>query len=268
MTENQDTEGKVAADRNAGARLNTASIILTVSIALNLFFVGFLLGVGPRVLGNYHAQDEQVSAGRASDPSLGPLIGSSPAKTLPAFLRVMRDLPEATRVKFRVKMQETRKEIRPIREQMHRTRAQAITVLTTAPLDTAALEEVFQSQRSLMAEAERTAQQALLEFLDSLSEEERSLVSEKLEAAIVSMPARRPDPRNGDVSTGPRDEIRNRLKQKWLNGNDRPAPPPPTAEDPTASGQDTQYSANRRRLRIIGRKQRSRNRGSSFSVQV
>ena len=199
MTDNStNTNGTPSPAKSS--RLSTQSIILIVSVALNIFIIGVLIGIGPRLLTH-----------GGPPPGAEHIVGNSPANTMHSFFRVMRAMPDEIRVKFRKQMKQTKGDVRPVWRSMRDNRGKVMDILTTSPLDQAALSDVFADQNALRQKAEQISQTALLSFLQSLTEEEKALFVEELKKAAEAGPSK-------GLAGGHRGD-------KWHSLRDRPERP-------------------------------------------
>lgn len=207
MTDNStNTSGTPGPAKPSG--LSTQSIILIVSVALNIFVIGVLVGIGPRLL--FHG---------GPPPGDSHFAGVSPADTMRSFFRVMHTMPDDIRAKFRKQMKETKGEVRPVWRGLRQNREKTLDILTTAPLDHAALSDIFADQNALRQQAEQISQTALLNFLASLTEEEKALFAQELKKAVddgLGGPSKGPHP-GAHPSAHP--------GAKWQSFHDRPGKP-------------------------------------------
>jgi uncharacterized membrane protein len=131
-------------------------ILLIVSLALNLFLVGAIVGglvVGQRL--------------RAQRP---PPMG-------PALWAAARDLPKEQRAAYREILRgETRRQLRAARE----ARAEAWSGLTEEPLDADAVRRRLAVARALDSQARGALEDRIVAFAETLSPEDRARFAEGL----------------------------------------------------------------------------------------
>jgi uncharacterized membrane protein len=126
---------------------------LLASFILNVLFVGVLLGQLP----NRFATGSVVRQ-RMDD--------------------AINDLPEPQRSRFRQKMEQTRKEVQPIRDQIQEARGEAIRVFVAEAFDEAAYDRQVNKISELRAELTKRMAASVKEVAKDLPPEQRETLSE------------------------------------------------------------------------------------------
>lgn len=171
MTDTQNTQ---ASEPNRKKRLSLTLILFILSFALNLFFVGLLVGLAPKLIA-VHDQVWHDGKGVGEHRFMGPHMGS-----LRQVKRGLYMLPDEMKQKMREQMKSSRTEIRPVFRELHENSRETIEILKTSPLDVAALQQNFDKQNELRGKAERLGQTSFIAFLESLNDEEKAELSKAL----------------------------------------------------------------------------------------
>ena len=128
-------------------------LTFVVSIVLNVFFVGLLLGHLPARLDRASLAEQRMDAAASQ-------------------------LPEPIRSQFRKNMEQTRHELQPIRDQIQKARNEALRIFVTDPFDESAYDQqVSQITASRVQLAGRMAE-TMKQAAKELSLEQRQAVAE------------------------------------------------------------------------------------------
>ena len=130
------------------------SILLIVSLALNLFLVGLLAG-------------GRLADWRHPDPVAGGVFGPG------AVSRLMRELPESVRVDARQLFIERRPEIRRRMRALGDARRDAYHALTAEPFDQQAFADAMAVVRERTLNLQESVQAVLIDLSDDLDAETR-----------------------------------------------------------------------------------------------
>lgn len=130
-------------------------ITLLASIILNVLFLGVLLGQLP----NRFA------------------MGSSFQQRMDAAIN---DLPEPARSRFRDKIEQTRKEVQPIRDQLQQARNETIRVFAAEPFDEAAYDRHVSDISELRVELGKRMAASMKQLATGLPAEQRQMLAEGL----------------------------------------------------------------------------------------
>ena len=129
-------------------------MLLVVSIALNVAFVGFLIG-------------RSMAPHRAFDPAAH-------------YPRWVRSLPEPRREELRPFLRQHRQNIRPRLRAIRTGHQEVMRAILAEPFDPAMLEQALQSRRRHHLQSQDTNDAAFVEFVRQLTQQERQTLAHDL----------------------------------------------------------------------------------------
>jgi uncharacterized membrane protein len=134
---------------------------LLASIILNVLFVGVFLGQLPNrfATGSFFRQRMETA---------------------------INDLPEPARSRFRQKMEQTRKEVEPIRDQIQEARNEAIRVFVAEPFDETAYDRQVSKISELRGELAKRMAASVKEASRELPSEQRQTLAEAFKRPATS----------------------------------------------------------------------------------
>jgi uncharacterized membrane protein len=156
-----------------GPSTNTRRLViaLSISVALNLFLLGFMSARGLGRREHRHPPPHRPHPAQV-DERPGPRAGGAPHVNAPRMLRKARRLglgeeAQAVLKEQRAAMRERRKGLRAARESVARA-------MTAEPFDPAALEAAFDAQRQAHSAAQAAAHATMVELASKLDADGRA----------------------------------------------------------------------------------------------
>jgi uncharacterized membrane protein len=130
-------------------------VTLLASIILNVLLVGVLLGQLPTRFATRSSFQQRMDT-------------------------AINDLPEPARSRFRDKMEQTRKEVQTIRDEIQKARNETIRVFVADPFDGAAYDRHVSHITELRVELGKRMAASMKEFATGLPSEQRQMLAEGL----------------------------------------------------------------------------------------
>jgi|GEM_PF-1806422 len=150
------------AEKPEKKRGSAGRILLIISLAANLFLLGLLAG-------------GWASGFRIRGPMAANFMQPNLTANLP-IRQLARQLPDATRLKLHDALVSKRKQNRTITHDLRQSRRAVFQALEAEPFDVGRLGQAFTAYRQADLEHRELSHQVLLDFLDSLDEQERAFV--------------------------------------------------------------------------------------------
>ncbi len=151
---------------NTGGKRRWTTLLLIVSLALNLIIVGVIAGFALR----------------------GPKIGTPSAPSMPGAISLLRAVPDSHRGELRSAFKDQRTTLQSYRKEIDGLRDAFLAVISTDPLDVAKLEELLASHRAIESNISQSGQALLLKTITTMDLDARLELVEKAK----KMPRRPP----------------------------------------------------------------------------
>jgi uncharacterized membrane protein len=134
-------------------KIKTAFLL---SIIVNVLLLGVVLGGLPRWFSEPASRQEQME-------------------------RRIKELPEPAQTRFREKMEQIRKEVEPMRDQIREARRAAIGILTTEPFDEAAYDRQVEEIGELRVRMGKRMAEGIKEVAKELPQDQRMALAKVLD---------------------------------------------------------------------------------------